>query len=561
MKITARLALMLLLELSLFAIDHQAPVLYLWRMEQPVFQVIGKVESKRSEERDAPWKRNVVTEATPSSQAPVNTRPDATSMVNIKRLLGPVVGSPRAVGRVSGLGSEPTLEQEKREITLEDILLDNDAQPRVRSSTVDHPRKSEKKRQHKASSSEPAWPAGTYGLPRPRAGCPWSEGFDWQIGYRFHDTEDDSPENQHSNGYHMAGNVSDDGIRHEFCMKTNPIGQDRWPEGKYCIYRKGPNCPEGLEKGFIIWDDENKDNQNSAGGTLPEGHYGEDTRIEFCCSGTGDWDQAIRLPRDRPFYLYAYESNKCQKVEGMRSASEFLKFDDEDRGNVDYEGGEYPYGVHKQDKDHTLFLCYYTPIKKTTESGKHLLEALSRTTAHAHFTPPKASKKKVDKLDEMEKLRNSEKMMDAFLASTAPRTHETDKSERTKTIIKTIRVSERVRDGTASIVATTMGIVLGAVLIGGVVLMIISRRARTRSESPRHNTLEDNTLTYTNSSRRSSFATNATSDDEVELTEGEFEDELVEDQYLPSDSELKSGLELMFLKQQRHYWTRKNQSQ
>lgn len=59
---------------------------------------------------------------------------------------------------------------------------------------------------------------------------------------------------------------------------------------------------------------------------------------------------------------------------------------------------------------------------------------------------------------------------------------------------------------------------------------------------------------YTASSRRSSFTT---SEDEVELTEGDFEDELVEDQYLPSDSELKSGLELMFLKQQRHYWTRK----
>lgn len=36
----------------------------------------------------------------------------------------------------------------------------------------------------------------------------------------------------------------------------------------------------------------------------------------------------------------------------------------------------------------------------------------------------------------------------------------------------------------------------------------------------------------------------------------EMDDELVEDQLLP-DSELKSGLELLFLKQQRHYWNQK----
>lgn len=53
----------------------------------------------------------------------------------------------------------------------------------------------------------------------------------------------------------------------------------------------------------------------------------------------------------------------------------------------------------------------------------------------------KPQDKQVDKLEELEKLRNSEKMMDAFLASTAPHNKETNKNERTKTIIKTIRVS------------------------------------------------------------------------------------------------------------------------
>lgn len=53
----------------------------------------------------------------------------------------------------------------------------------------------------------------------------------------------------------------------------------------------------------------------------------------------------------------------------------------------------------------------------------------------------KPQEKQVDKLEELEKLRNSEKMMDEFLASTAPQNKETNKNERTKTIIKTIRVS------------------------------------------------------------------------------------------------------------------------
>ena len=31
----------------------------------------------------------------------------------------------------------------------------------------------------------------------------------------------------------------------------------------------------------------------------------------------------------------------------MNVVKEFVKFDDEDRGNIDYEGGEYPYGIHR----------------------------------------------------------------------------------------------------------------------------------------------------------------------------------------------------------------------
>jgi hypothetical protein len=58
----------------------------------------------------------------------------------------------------------------------------------------------------------------------------------------------------------------------------------------------------------------------------------------------------------------------------MKDVSESIKFDDEDRGNIDYEGGEYPYGIHKGEKDHLIFLCYYSPIGKTFNNvGKNTL--------------------------------------------------------------------------------------------------------------------------------------------------------------------------------------------
>ena len=72
----------------------------------------------------------------------------------------------------------------------------------------------------------------------------------------------------------------------------------------------------------------------------------------------------------------------------------------------------------------------------------------------------KPQEKKVDKLEELEKLRNSEKMMDAFLASTAPHNKETNKNERTKTIIKTIRVSRVQRSKFNNIFSVNLQLVL-----------------------------------------------------------------------------------------------------
>ena len=97
-------------------------------------------------------------------------------------------------------------------------------------------------------------------------------------------------------------------------MSNNVFTFFRWPDGKYCIYKEGSSCPTGLEEGFVIWDDENKDNKNSKDGVLPEGLFNEDTKIFYCCSTSGSASEGITLPNNAPFFLFAYDSILCQKV-------------------------------------------------------------------------------------------------------------------------------------------------------------------------------------------------------------------------------------------------------
>ena len=86
------------------------------------------------------------------------------------------------------------------------------------------------------------WPGGTYGLPMPTTGCPSDGITEWKTGWTYHDTEDDNNENQRSNIFHMPGNFTAHGIQQKFCLKVKNngnTGSEIWPEGKYCLYKKG----------------------------------------------------------------------------------------------------------------------------------------------------------------------------------------------------------------------------------------------------------------------------------------------------------------------------------
>ena len=94
------------------------------------------------------------------------------------------------------------------------------------------------------------WPSGSYGLPKPRSGCPNKQ---WREGFRYQDSENLENINFKSNGSHFSGKVSLHGIRQEFCIHMDtPGAKISWPRGKYCIYRKGKTCPTGLQEGMAL---------------------------------------------------------------------------------------------------------------------------------------------------------------------------------------------------------------------------------------------------------------------------------------------------------------------
>ena len=67
----------------------------------------------------------------------------------------------------------------------------------------------------------------------------------------------------------------------------------------------------------------------------------------------------ISLPLSRPFYLLAFGSPECQRVNGGKAASEFVKWDDEDRMNRNDNSEIVPYDVKKGRWNTKIYYCFY----------------------------------------------------------------------------------------------------------------------------------------------------------------------------------------------------------
>ena len=150
-----------------------------------------------------------------------------------------------------------------------------------------------------------------YGLPMPKSGCPGANGFQWQTGYIYQDLEDEDSVTTVSPNSQLKGKVSGD-VEQFFCIKDNITAavernRPRWPTGEYCIYQKGSDCPDGLQSGWMFWDDEDGaggTNKNAHAGILSKGVFNHNTKIFFCCKNTVDgYKEPKDLPFASPFYL------------------------------------------------------------------------------------------------------------------------------------------------------------------------------------------------------------------------------------------------------------------
>lgn len=63
-------------------------------------------------------------------------------------------------------------------------------------------------------------------------------------------------------------------------------------------------------------------------GTLPDGDYGRNTRIDYCCRFDGETSDEIVLPTSDPFYLFKY-ADLCQEASsngcGLQNKSKQLQ--------------------------------------------------------------------------------------------------------------------------------------------------------------------------------------------------------------------------------------------
>jgi hypothetical protein len=135
--------------------------------------------------------------------------------------------------------------------------------------------------------------------------------------------------------------------------------------GTYCIYSAAISpyiCPtsEGrLFFGYGYWDNQLWLNDSEMKGVLPGGYSvrGGRTGIYFCCQGSKDPNIPMLLPIDQPFYLLAFKSSVCQKVEWATVSPEFVLYDTSDYRNKDKFTPFSPFNATKHDPK--IHYCYY----------------------------------------------------------------------------------------------------------------------------------------------------------------------------------------------------------
>uniref|UniRef100_A0A2C9K2I3 Apextrin C-terminal domain-containing protein n=1 Tax=Biomphalaria glabrata TaxID=6526 RepID=A0A2C9K2I3_BIOGL len=209
------------------------------------------------------------------------------------------------------------------------------------------------------------WPEGSYAILMPESGCPLEVAANWTKGYRrFHTESEGTNHNNVSEHSHLMKPVmqkisTDYFFFQHFCVMVDSPGHP-WPNGSYCISRRGGSCPPGFSSGSIEIDGEDTNGGSRTDGSLPDGVYKtSDTTMFYCCRSDGSPDDLVELPTLRPFYLYRYNGT-CQDVVGMSVTEEEMIMDSEDFSNTDkYSNAFHPDG---QVNNIIIYLCYYSKV-------------------------------------------------------------------------------------------------------------------------------------------------------------------------------------------------------
>ncbi|CAL1529622.1 unnamed protein product [Lymnaea stagnalis] len=206
------------------------------------------------------------------------------------------------------------------------------------------------------------WPEGTFALLSPQTGCPNNVGAIWAVGFRkFHTESTDRNYDQVTTNSHLKTPIlervgTNNFMYQHFCVSSTLSPGAAWPRGSYCINRKGDHCPSGFDTGSISWNEERTGSAATTTGVLPDGVFAAaSSKLFYCCRNDSSTNDAIYLPKARPFYLYRFQG-ACQQVAGMKVTPEFMQFDTDTTNTDAYDNDYHPDG---HINDVRIELCYY----------------------------------------------------------------------------------------------------------------------------------------------------------------------------------------------------------
>ncbi|XP_050397734.2 uncharacterized protein LOC126815817 [Patella vulgata] len=237
------------------------------------------------------------------------------------------------------------------------------------------------------------WPSGSYAMIAAEGGCPpgfqlgyrtsWSEGYSWH---------------QHASLSKLAGIQDLSKFEYEFCVSQNSFSSstNTWSRGNYCILREGGSCPAEFNEGYVQFDDHiaSAERNNTASGELPDGVFGADTRLEFCCRTDGIKHIALDLPNETPLVLFQNDisyvqdspDTVCQEIKNMKSTRYYYTFDNK-AGTLARKDGSTPYMYTYPNGNYFLFyFCYYEPVVRPETCGGVI--ELSETTTTVTINSP-----------------------------------------------------------------------------------------------------------------------------------------------------------------------------